>query len=163
MTPMNNRTDPRKLKVVEVPSTREPITSFTGPYRFLSNFHPSRIPRGEYIYATVEHAFQAAKTDSARERRDILNASTPGEAKRLGRRCTLRPNWEQVKIDVMRECLRIKFLDDHLRSQLLATGEAELVEGNTWMDRFWGQCPVGVGENMLGKLLMELRRELRRG
>jgi predicted NAD-dependent protein-ADP-ribosyltransferase YbiA (DUF1768 family) len=68
------------------------IARFAGQWAFLSNFYPSRISLGEYVYATVEHAFQSHKTMLARERRDILNASTPSEAKRLGRRVTLRPD-----------------------------------------------------------------------
>jgi predicted NAD-dependent protein-ADP-ribosyltransferase YbiA (DUF1768 family) len=61
----------------------------------------------------------------------------------------------------MRELLREKFWQEPERSVLLATGDVELIEGNWWGDQFWGQCPVGKGENWLGRLLMELRRDLR--
>lgn len=135
------------------------ITSFSGEYRFLSNFWPSVVTDEEYRYPTVEHAYQAAKTTSASHRRDIAWAPTAGVAKRLGRRVPIRPDWEDVKIDVMRGLLRQKFAEPTLRAKLLATGTALLVEGNTWGDRFWGQCPVGVGENWLGRLLMEIRSQ----
>jgi ribA/ribD-fused uncharacterized protein len=139
-----------------------PITSFRGEFRFLSNFYPSRIQMGVLVYPTVEHAFQAAKCRSVGDRQRIAEAPTPGAAKRMGRRVQLRPDWEQVKFKAMAWCLHEKFTrHDDLRMRLLSTGDRELVEGNTWGDRCWGQCPVGVGENMLGKLLMSLRRELR--
>ena len=79
--------------------------------------------------------------------------------KRKGRRVKLRSDWEQVKTTVMREVLGIKFLDPELSSKLLATGNEELIEGNTWNDRFWGVCR-GSGRNVLGKLLMEIREDL---
>lgn len=135
------------------------ITSFSGEYRFLSNFWPANVTDEEHRYATVEHAYQAAKTASASHRREILHANTAGIAKRLGRRVPIRPDWEDVKVGVMRELLRQKFAEPTLRAKLLATGTALLVEGNTWGDRFWGQCPVGVGENWLGRLLMEIRSQ----
>ena len=59
----------------------------------------------------------------------------------------------------MRDVLRAKFSDPELRGRLLATGEKHLVEGNHWGDRVWGQCPVGIGENWLGRLLMDIRAE----
>jgi predicted NAD-dependent protein-ADP-ribosyltransferase YbiA (DUF1768 family) len=67
-----------------------------------------------------------------------------------------------VKVQIMRDLLVEKFSQEPERSILLATGDEELVEGNWWHDTFWGQCPVGHGENMLGKLLMELREAIRK-
>lgn len=134
-----------------------PITAFSGPYRFLSNFYPSPVTVNGNVYPTVEHAFQASKTTNAIERRRIWNAPTPGVAKRLGRQATLRPDWEAVKIEVMRGLLIEKFEDPVLYDQLRSTDGRQLIEGNTWGDRFWGECPVGHGENWLGRLLMEIR------
>ena len=146
------------------------INNFDGDYAFLSNFYPSRIiydeEYGHVIYAdTVEHAFQAAKTLIPEEREEIRKAETPGKAKRMGRAVTLRPDWEEVKTDVMRECLRSKFRFAPLAIDLINTGDEELVEGNTWHDNCWGnctceQCANKPGENRLGKLLMEIRKEL---
>lgn len=53
-----------------------------------------------------------------------------------------------------------KMSEPKLRSQLLSTGTAELVEGNWWNDRYWGVCN-GRGENHLGKILMRIREELK--
>lgn len=134
------------------------IDSFSGKYRFLSNFYPAKVSLDGWDFPTVEHAFQAAKTLDSNKRRQIQQAASPGDAKRLGRTVNLRADWEDVKIDVMRQLLRRKFADPFLLSQLLATGTEELIEGNWWRDTFWGVCN-GVGENHLGKLLMEIRDE----
>lgn len=135
------------------------ISEFKGEYEFLSNFFPSVIPRDGLLYPTVEHAFQAAKTFDIVEKLCIQEASTPGKAKRMGREVALRSDWEEVKLQVMENCLREKF-DNHklLRDKLIATGDEELVEGNWWNDTFWGVCN-GRGQNNLGKLLMKLRAE----
>lgn len=144
------------------------ITSFSGDYSFLSNFWPW--VNGRYVsewtmewkgitYRTSEHAFQAAKTLSRAERRLIARMETPGKAKRAGQRVTLRPNWDDIRVDVMEEILRIKFRDPELRKMLLATNNKFLIEGNNWNDTFWGICN-GRGENNLGRLLMKIRREL---
>lgn len=139
----------------------ERIDSFSQEYRFLSNFWPVDVSLNMIKYPTVEHAYQAAKTHNRWERMDILACSTPGKAKRRGRKMTLRSDWEEVKITVMRRLLEQKFLPASVLAQmLLATGYAELVEGNPWGDKFWGVTDDGEGENHLGKLLMEIRDEL---
>lgn len=137
------------------------IGPFSGSYRFLSNFWPEAA-RGGF---TNEHFFQAAKTLDPGERATVMATATAGQAKRAGRAVTLRSDWEQVKEDVMREHLRAKFYSDvELAQKLLATGAHELVEVNTWGDRYWGAEEVDgtfIGLNRLGKLLMEVREELR--
>lgn len=137
------------------------IESFTKENAFLSNFHPCPIEYQGTVYPTIEHAFQAAKTDSSEERERIQKALTPVDAKRRGRRVTLREGWDMLRIDVMHELLRIKFSDRQMAGMLLETGNDKLVEGNWWNDRFWGVCK-GKGENNLGKLLMQVRDELRK-
>jgi len=143
------------------------IDSFSGDYAFLSNFYPSPIPvpideteLTFYNAPTIEHYFQYMKTLSDEEGHEILAASTPGEAKRLGRKAQLRPDWEEVKVQVMRDALRLKFNTPQMKSKLLSTGDHFLVEGNHWNDTFWGVCN-GKGRNMLGFLLMEIREELK--
>ena len=137
------------------------ITAFRGEFAFLSNFFPSAI-RASGVWPTAEHLFQAQKTASIEWQERIRRAGTPGQAKRLGRKAPLRGDWERHKLADMAWILRLKFTQHpDLRARLLATGEEELIEGNTWNDRFWGICN-GVGENHLGRLLMELRSELRR-
>ena len=137
------------------------ISDFRGAYAFLSNFYLAPTPIDGEVYLTSEHAFQAMKSADPAYRVSVLRAPTPGQAKRLGRAVALRADWEAVKIDVMRDVVRAKFRHNpDLAAQLLATGDQELVEGNAWGDKFWGVC-AGRGRNWLGKILMEVRAELR--
>jgi len=138
------------------------IAEFQGPYRYLSNFWPAEVEFDGIRYPTVEHAYQSAKSLNPNDRRRIAALPTPADAKREGRALTLRADWEQVKFDVMEQCVRYKFTHHpDLADQLLATGDAILEEGNTWNDRVWGVYQ-GQGENHLGKILMKVRGELRK-
>lgn len=141
----------------------EVIAEFTGEYRFLSNFYAAPVQLDGVLYPTVEHAFQAAKTTDLKERLQIRTAPTPASAKRGGRRVTLRPDWEDMKVGIMYLLLRDKFERwTNLEQALLATGNAILMEGNTWGDTFWGvDVHTGKGQNQLGQLLMRVREELR--
>lgn len=136
------------------------IDSFSKEYEFLSNFYSQEITYDGIKYPTNEHAFQAAKTLDLEERKAISSLPTPGQAKRAGRRVSLRPDWEEVKFDVMKEIVILKFINPALKEKLLATGDSELIEGNTWNDRCWGVCK-GVGQNNLGRILMEVRELLK--
>ena len=142
---------------------KKKIESFSGEYKFLSNFYSVDVQFEGVYYPSVEHAFQAAKTVDRRERGVIREAISAGAAKRLGKKVTLRPGWDELRVKVMKELVLQKFKDyPVLRKELLDTGDAELVEGNHWHDYFWGVCD-GRGENMLGKILMEVRSELSKG
>jgi hypothetical protein len=141
--------------------TRAKIDSFQGEYRFLSNFYPATVEYQGIMYPTVEHAYQSAKTLDMNQRRRIAQLPSPAEAKVAGRALPLRPDWGQVKFEVMTECVRYKFTHSALlREQLLATGDAYLEEGNTWGDQIWGVYQ-GKGQNHLGLTLMQIRDELR--
>lgn len=163
------------------------IDSFTGKYAFLSNFYLCDVNVRGMTFPSGEHAFQALKTISIFERRQIQKQPTPYEAKRLGNKrppnnvgkkgrphgderpyTFMRPNWNEVKIDEMTLVVRSKFEQNpDLMRKLLATGNALLVEGNNWHDTFWGRCNGGcrrgahfaVGKNHLGKILMMVREE----
>lgn len=136
-----------------------PIESFDKEYRFLSNFHPSPIKYKNRIWPTVEHCYQAMKTEDVEDQHKIRKAKTAGDAKRMGKSVTLREDWEDVKLLVMRALLKRKFQDPELRMKLLATGSRMLIEGNWWGDTYWGVCK-GKGENWLGRMLMQLRSEI---
>lgn len=142
-------------------SNLPPILGFRGIYEFMSNFHESRIWWKGKWWPTVEHAYQAAKNKGRNYRRNVRNAPTPGEAKKLGnnRSIKLRLDWEAVKIRIMLKLVRKKFKIPDLRAQLLLTGDAYLEETNWWNDRFWGVCK-GEGQNWLGKILMIVRAEI---
>lgn len=134
------------------------IDDFKGEYRWLSNFHLVDVVYDGEVYPSTEHAYQAAKTHQDVTRQLIREAPTPGVAKALGKACLLRPDWEEIKVEVMEDLLRQKFKNPLLKAKLLATVGHDLVEGNHWGDTFWGVCR-GKGLNMLGKLLMQIRDE----
>jgi ribA/ribD-fused uncharacterized protein len=136
------------------------IDSFRGQYSFLSNFFESPVKYEGLTYSNVEAAFQSAKLLDKEERKQFC-ALSPTAAKRTGRRVNLRADWETVKVGIMEEILFEKFNgSEDLKEKLLATEDAELIEGNTWNDRFWGVCK-GTGKNMLGKTLMKVRDRIR--
>lgn len=133
----------------------QPISIFKGQYSFLSNFFIE--PDGTH----VEREYQVAKCTDDVQRR-VFDTLTPAQCKKYGRKVSLRPDWEQVKLQIMEDLVMAKFVDhNNLRELLLATGDAELSEGNHWHDIFWGRCscPVhhGEGENHLGLTLMGVR------
>jgi ribA/ribD-fused uncharacterized protein len=114
----------------------------------------------------VEHGYQAAKTLIPAEQQLILNCKSPGQAKREGKKVTMRADWDQVKANVMLTLVRSKFQQDtRLAGQLLATGDELLREGNYWHDNYWGSCKCTKcgdnGKNMLGNILMQVRAELK--
>jgi ribA/ribD-fused uncharacterized protein len=142
------------------------IGMFKEEFSFLSNFFEGT-SGGEVVseglmYPTVEHFYQAQKTLDFETRKKFSEYRTPGIAKRQGRKLELRPDWESVKVDVMREALRQKFAKETLLgNMLMATFPAKLEEGNWWGDTFWGvDIKTRKGQNWLGRLLMERRKEL---
>ena len=149
-----------------MPTKPTTINSFKGEYFFLSNFYLHSVDYGGATYPSTEHAFQAAKSTDFDIRERIRLAPTPGAAKKLGKPpakggiVVLRAEWDKIRVGVMRRIVQRKFEDRHLSQLLLATDDAELVEGNWWNDRFWGVCR-GEGENQLGRILMEIRDQLR--
>jgi ribA/ribD-fused uncharacterized protein len=134
-------------------------------HSFLSNGFTE--PDGSF----VEREYQACKTDDPEWSTRILACEHPfgpGGSKILGREAPLRPDWEEVKFQVMARCVLAKFLDHpELARQLLATGDALIIEGNTWHDNVWGDCRCGrpecsvTGTNWLGHVLMGVRETLR--
>jgi ribA/ribD-fused uncharacterized protein len=146
------------------------IDSFSrnGVHGFLSNFYLAPVWFEGYCYSSNEHAFVAAKTQDEELRTHIREAKTPGEAKRIGRRITLRDGWDQyIRYGVMEYLLGAKFSSgSSLGNLLLDTGPAILIEGNSWHDQTWGDCRCGrpecaaPGMNLLGWMLMRQRFQL---
>lgn len=149
---------------IKIKRALKKIDRFDGDHAFLSNFwEEPTVPilMDGCEYTTAEHAYQACKTLEPVERRWIRLCPTPGAAKKLGKEVRLRPGWDGMKVQAMRQILATKFAPGtRMAERLLATGEIHLEEGNHWGDRFWGTCG-GSGENWLGRLLMEQRAYLR--
>lgn len=140
------------------------IEEFDGPYAFLSNFYPAPITYGGVLYPCVECAYQAQKCNDVLDRIQFTDV-TPGKAKRMGRKIEtsgkLRADWDEVKDEIMLECVRAKFaMHPQLALRLIRTGTQELIEGNTWKDRYWGVYE-GKGQNKLGLILQQVRAEIR--
>ena len=137
------------------------INSFTFKNSFLSNFYRVNVEYHGLIYPTNEHAFQAQKHIDPTYQNLVQQAKTPGLAKRYGRQVKLRRDWEEVKINIMREIVMHKFIQNpELKKRLINTGSnTVLIEGNNHGDDFWGMC-AGVGLNHLGFILMDTRRVL---
>lgn len=139
------------------------ITNFRGDYFFLSNFFPCVFSWNNMTWRSSEHAFQASKAIEKTSMIAIKMATSASEAKWLGGRCRKKINWEEIRYDIMKEIVRAKFSIPDLAQRLIATGEAELIELNTWYDTLWGQCVDStgerVGQNLLGKILMEIRSD----
>jgi ribA/ribD-fused uncharacterized protein len=133
------------------------IFGFFGEYRFLSNYHKCLVYFDGVLYPSSENAYMAAKTLDVAERTRFVNIE-PNEAKALGRQIQLRPDWEEVKFDIMKIILCDKFYRNRsIRGKLISTGNAVLTEANHWGDRIWGTDEEGNGENHLGRLLMKIR------
>lgn len=136
------------------------IRDFKGEYAFLSNYYKTPVNYNGLKYNSSEAAFHAQKTLDEDKRLKFIEL-TPSEAKRLGRRIKLRKDWENIKLNIMREILESKFSDKKLKIKLLNTYPNTLVEANTWNDRFWGvDAETGDGLNNLGFLLTEIRDKM---
>lgn len=137
------------------------IDSFHGPYAALSNFYVE--PDG----SCVEVEFQAMKTTNLTQMHEILSCvGDPKKAKRLGRKCDLRPEWDDIKVYVMATLVAKKFTQHpHLAELLMTSVGKNLIEGNYWHDNFWGACTCEgcsdkLQQNQLGTILMSVRATL---
>lgn len=142
------------------------IGPFKDEHRWLSNFAVSPIIISGIKYRTVEHFYQASKTIKLDESRSIITLPTPGEAKRAGRELTIREDWDLIKVSVMTIGTYSKYTqNEDFKLKLIETGNAKIIEFNTWHDNFWGQCTCQkcektAGENNLGKIIMQVRKDL---
>ena len=141
---------------------------------WFSNFEPfdgEPFTEDGITYPTPEHYYQAMKVSRdepgfREQRQAIADARTPGESKYLGKRIKVRPDWEQIKLQVMERVLRYKFRPGtSWHKQLMATND-KIVEVNNWHDNIWGACICDSCKdlhhrNSLGILLMKLREEFR--
>lgn len=135
------------------------IKEFRDDYYFLSNFHICIVQYENIFYHNAEAAFQSAKLLNKKDRYQFTFLA-PCEAKALGRQVLLRKDWEKIKYKVMYDIVKDKFTRNiKLKYKLIDTNNAQLIEGNTWGDTYWGVYK-GKGLNMLGNILMGVRAEL---
>ena len=133
------------------------------PYGYMSNYWKAKFFLDNNWWSTTEHYYQAMKTFDINEQEQVRNAAKANDARLLGQKVTLRADFDQVKDQIMKNCIIAKFKQNpDIKQQLLDTGDAELIEDSP-VDYYWGCGKDGTGKNMLGKLLMEIRSELRNG
>jgi N-glycosidase YbiA len=132
-------------------------------YGGFSNFSKHAFELEGMLWPTSEHYFQAQKFDDKDYQEKIRACSSPMIAARLGRsrRVPIRADWEEIKVGIMHKAVVAKFKSHpELIQLLLSTGQEEIVEQTT-KDYYWGCGTNGTGKNMLGKILMRIREELR--
>lgn len=121
---------------------------------------------------TTEALYQACRFPHLPEvQKQILQEKSPMTAKMKGKpfRTQSRPDWDLVRVDIMRWCVQVKLVQHWHRfgALLRETGQRRIVEESS-KDRFWGAVPSKqdpnslVGDNVLGSLLEEMR-ELSKG
>lgn len=136
------------------------IKGFFGEYRWLSNFEPCKVFYEGLEYPSSENAYQSAKSLDLEVRLEISKLS-PSESKKISKKIELRPDWEEIKYEVMFSVVFDKFIrNKELKTKLLSSGNKYLEETNHWNDKFYGVCN-GDGLNVLGKIIMEVRGILR--
>jgi len=145
------------------PDTDRQVFFYEQDFYVLSNFSAFSLWLAGIRFATSEAAYHYEKfPDATAIQQQILNAASAHDAFKIAEnnKALRRPDWDDVKVDVMRRLLRAKVEQhEYVRRKLLATGDRELIE-DSWRDDFWGWGPNRDGQNMLGKLWMEVRAEL---
>lgn len=154
-----------------------PIEKFRGEYMFLSNFYLAVQAIEHVIYPSNEHFFAAQKCLDVEKHMAIVNAPTPGIAKKMGSkkgykmpngqlfRIELRPGWDNIKDDIMMFGLDLKYTQHpDLLKKLISTYPRVLIEGNEWHDNYWGNCTCSkctyiTGLNKLGLFHMMYRNK----
>lgn len=128
-------------------------------YGSFSNFSKHPVHLEGTIWPTSEHYYQSSKFNDKEIREVIRRSSSPMAAKLLAKEYRDRQviDWPNKKDAVMYRVLDAKFSQHpELGALLKSTGNKRLVERPT-KDDYWGEDDQGAGQNMLGKLLMQLR------
>lgn len=175
---------PSTTKIVKFFSGKHPFSNFFELKRPIV-YNSLTFPTSEHLYQWAKFNYPSATPVTLFYAEFVRNASTPNKSKIIANQkleperypwikevnniirnglangVQMNPNWENVKIDVMRTVLALKFADPELKQMLLDTSDA-LIQENSPYDNFYGIGKDGSGQNMLGKLLMELRDKLRK-
>ena len=136
----------------------KPILEFQGNYRWLSNFYPCRIEYFGYVYKSVEHSYQAQKSNSQEWKTYCEKENNPALVRKKSRNIMIIENWDDLKYKIMNDLLELKFSQPAFKIWLKNTGNSIIEEGNYWGDVYWGiDMKSGKGYNHLGKLIMSIR------
>ena len=135
------------------------ITSFTGDYDFLSNTYKSPVEFNGIEFPNVESCYWAQRPKDDHSRIKFARLK-PAKAKAKAINTTPRDDWDDVKVNIMSNILLKKFSNENLKKKLISTGDAELINNDSYNDEFYG-VHYGNGENILGKLLMQIRDKIK--
>ena len=129
------------------------------------NFSSFKVEWNGYLFSSVEEAYQAASFMGSDEElvEKIKKSHSADEAQRIAyaNRDKRREDWDDVKVSIMEELLRLKIEQNpYVKKKLLQTGDYMIVEDSP-KDDFWGWGPNRNGQNNLGKLWMKLREGLK--
>ncbi|RWO90880.1 NADAR family protein [Mesorhizobium sp.] len=141
------------------------FSAFTIMWEWTPRVGLVRFDTSEAVYHFMKFKVNVPTAQQFQLMERIRHAPSAHEAFKLAERnkSLRRSDWDDVKVDIMRDILRAKVAQhEYVHRKLLATGDRELVE-DSWRDDFWGWGPNRDGKNMLGKLWMEIRAELRGG
>jgi len=143
--------------------TKEPILFYEREFYVFSNFSSFAIEWKGELWMTSEHAYHSEKFEDENLKEQIQNTRSAHDALKLAHanKDKYRSDWEEIKLEVMKEILRVK-VEQHpyVKKKLLESGDRELIE-DSWRDSYWGWGPNKDSENHLGKLWMEVRDEIR--
>lgn len=140
--------------------------------KYIKNWFSNMLPFDEPMkyqgltFPAVENFFQAMKCNKDDIlMREKISKATPFESKRLGKKVSLRKDWQVIKLNVMEFALNYKFQEGTSWRRKLNETTGEIVETNNWHDNYWGNCICDrckhiYGQNHLGKLLMKIRDNL---
>lgn len=137
------------------------IYFYGGGYNCLSNFAAYQVQYDGEVWMTAEHAYQAQKFNDSELKDRIKNCSSAYAAKLFAseHEDEVHDDWLEVNASIMQEILQAK-LDQHpdIKNKLGASRDMTIIEDSD--DKFWGRGPENNGENMLGKIWMELRKDI---
>lgn len=134
-------------------------------FYIFSNFSAFKLEWKGYDWMTSEHAYHAEKFDDLEVIKELKEARSAHDSHKVAKmhKDKYRSNWGDVKLGIMKQILHEKVRQHpYIKKKLLESGDKELIE-NSWRDDFWGWGPNKDGANHLGKLWMEVRKEVRSG
>lgn len=135
------------------------ITHFVDEYDFLANTFNHPFVFDGLKFSTAEAAFYAQRVRDVKARRKYTRLN-PNQARSKALQAIPIDEWDSRKLSIMEKVLRAKFSDPELKKKLLDTGDASLINTNSYRDDYWG-IYMGKGKNKLGVLLEKIRDELK--
>lgn len=145
------------INTKETQESKLVIRGFFGRNAWLGNSYPVKFRLHGMFWKSVDHYIFACRAIKESDRDAVRNAKTPIEARVISKEIKWRPDWKEADAKNVNEAVEAKFTQNaELGRKLIYTRDIELVHENRWNDKLWGVCD-DEGENLLGKLLMEVR------